>query len=389
MFDLKTLLLVLIISHGLSTAIIYLNWRTSPDVPGVQQWVAGRILVTIGLGVLLSRVGVPLAVSVLVGNGLLFWGFYTVWLGSRRFLGAPPFNPLPYYCGIALFLAAFAFFTLVEDSFQTRTVLSSAYAALYSAFYVALLLRYNRRNLLTVKVFLLVMGGHGVVHAALAVGAPFLTAPGTLLGGSRTFQVYLFEALILSVASGCLYIAMTAEYLQNNLRQQADFDPLTRTVNRRAFRALAERAVERRKRRPDAMALMMLDLDHFKSVNDTYGHVMGDEVLCQIAAAISRSVRDGDVVCRYGGEEFVVLCPGAARSDADGIAQRILEDVEGLCFPYANGAFALTVSIGLAAFPGDGCDLDALIAAADEALYRAKANGRNPIEWASSVLRAG
>lgn len=384
MLDTRTLLIVLIVSHILTTMVIYLNWRLSPQVPGVKEWALGRGLVSVALVILLvwSRTGG--AISIIVGNTILFVGFHTVWLGSRRFLGAPEVHPAPYYGGIAGFVGVVAYFTLVENSLLARSIASSAFNVVYAGVYVWLFARHNRRRYLTARMFAIVIGLHGVAHAALAIANPVLLTTENLMEPSVAFQIYFFEGFALSILSACLYIAMTAEYLNHDLRQQANFDPLTRTANRRAFLPVARQAIERRRQEFTPISLLMLDMDHFKRINDTYGHLAGDEVLRQVSSVLHQNVRARDMVCRYGGEEFLVLCPDTHSAEAAKIAERIRTAVEELEISYANQSLRQTVSIGFATFPSNSAhnDLDLLIATADSGLYAAKSAGRNRVERA-------
>jgi diguanylate cyclase (GGDEF)-like protein len=131
-------------------------------------------------------------------------------------------------------------------------------------------------------------------------------------------------------------------------------------------------------------AVLMIDLDHFKRINDTYGHLTGDDVLAAVAVAISGAVRQGDTVGRFGGEEFVVLLPGIGRADVLGIAERVRVAVGELNVVISTGGGTirvggLSVSIGVARFPDAGPALDDVLRSADAALYRAKDAGRNRV----------
>ena len=128
----------------------------------------------------------------------------------------------------------------------------------------------------------------------------------------------------------------------------------------------------------------MIDLDHFKKINDTYGHLTGDDVLAAVAVAITGSVRRGDIVGRFGGEEFVVLLPAIGRADVLGIAERVRQAVGELNLVISTEAGSarvsgLSVSIGVARYPDSGASLDDILRSADAALYRAKDGGRNQV----------
>jgi diguanylate cyclase (GGDEF)-like protein len=165
-------------------------------------------------------------------------------------------------------------------------------------------------------------------------------------------------------------------------------DALTGLFNRRYFQYRLQQEIERARRQGDAVALMLLDLDHFKSVNDRYGHAAGDHALCATADMLRRELRRVDVCTRWGGEEFAVILPGTGEPGAAVVAERVLRTVRAsLRFSAspvvrdpAQGpeSFRLTASLGFAVYPSAGVDgADELVAAADAALYQAKHQGRN------------
>ncbi|MEJ7809617.1 MAG: diguanylate cyclase [Gemmatimonadaceae bacterium] len=165
------------------------------------------------------------------------------------------------------------------------------------------------------------------------------------------------------------------------LEQLASTDPLTQLLNRRALTERLAGELDRARRYNHALALLMVDLDHFKQVNDTYGHPVGDQVLREIADTLLREVRTVDIVARYGGEEFVVVLPEQGEEGALVFAERVRLRISGHEIRHnGNNVLCMTVSVGIASFPSAYVDsTDDLIARADEALYRAKASGRNTV----------
>jgi two-component system cell cycle response regulator len=166
---------------------------------------------------------------------------------------------------------------------------------------------------------------------------------------------------------------------QQRLYASAIFDPLTQVFNRGYFehRLVAEFAFSRRHHTP--LAILLVDLDHFKSINDTYGHQAGDEALRAMAGALRNTVRVEDVLARYGGEEFVVIARGIDRGGAMLFAERIRETIERTPFEHRGVTLRVTASVGVAAL-GEGTAYGhsaELVAAADRAVYRAKNEGRN------------
>jgi len=160
----------------------------------------------------------------------------------------------------------------------------------------------------------------------------------------------------------------------------ATFDSLTGLYNRRAILGKLRDLINLANRYKEDFSLSMLDIDHFKRVNDRYGHLTGDEVLEKIATLIRRNIRDTDIVGRYGGEEFIIILPKTNLSSSWGVAERlrtILEETE--MKDSAGNVFAITVSQGLAGWER-GEDATSLISRADEALYKAKEKGRNRVQ---------
>ena len=163
------------------------------------------------------------------------------------------------------------------------------------------------------------------------------------------------------------------------LEKLATIDALTRLFNRRHFVTLGEYELEKAQRWQRPLSLIMLDVDHFKRVNDTFGHAAGDTVLSAIARTIADNARRGDVCCRYGGEEFVILLPDTEISAAIGVAQRICQAVAALYVPIDPQPICLSASLGVAQSAGQDENLEDLLERADQALYRAKGGGRNRV----------
>lgn len=165
---------------------------------------------------------------------------------------------------------------------------------------------------------------------------------------------------------------------QEELRYLAETDPLTDTYNRRALVEKLSHEIDRTQRYGTVLACLMLDIDNFKQVNDTFGHLMGDRVLRHLAGILRREQRSVDIVARYGGEEFVVLLPETGLPGARMFAERILRRVGGHDFGDGSRTVNITVSIGIATFPDDRVeDGESLLRFADSNLYKAKKDGRN------------
>jgi diguanylate cyclase (GGDEF)-like protein/PAS domain S-box-containing protein len=172
------------------------------------------------------------------------------------------------------------------------------------------------------------------------------------------------------------------EHLQDQLREQAIRDPLTGLFNRRYLEETLYREISRAARDRFPLSLVLLDLDHFKAVNDTYGHAAGDRVLQALALMLMLHTRQGDIVCRYGGEEIVAVLPGAPSEVALARAEQWRAQFAQSAVEQLGQAAQTTFSAGVATFPQHGATSEAVLRAADQALYAAKAAGRNRVQLA-------
>jgi diguanylate cyclase (GGDEF)-like protein/PAS domain S-box-containing protein len=190
------------------------------------------------------------------------------------------------------------------------------------------------------------------------------------------------QSLAVTVAEN---LALANLRLRETLQNQAIRDPLTGLYNRRYLEETMDRELHRARRHETQIGVVMMDLDHFKIFNDTFGHAAGDLLLSAVANCIKSSIREEDIACRYGGEEFLLLMPGASLSIAKERAETLRQAVKGLQVKF-GGRFlkGTTISQGVALFPEHGSTGSELIATADAALYRAKQAGRDRVETAGS-----
>ena len=200
---------------------------------------------------------------------------------------------------------------------------------------------------------------------------------------SLTAEDVHFADAVIKAAVAAIQRAQLIEITKaDNARLEAlaHTDPLTLVLNRRALMSRLAAEVDRARRYESVVTVLMIDLDHFKGVNDTYGHPAGDQVLRDVAQLLQHEVRSVDIVARYGGEEFLVVLPETSTEGAVVFAERIRERIEARMFESTGHSLLLTTSIGVASFPSERvASMDDLISRADEALYRAKAEGRNRV----------
>ncbi len=219
---------------------------------------------------------------------------------------------------------------------------------------------------------------------ALALRTQQKTIGALILTGKRgTFDsaTQRVLAIVANQAAGALH----AGQMIDHARDVASHDGLTSLYNRRAFDDLLDRAVAREDRQGGHFALLLLDVDRFKKLNDTYGHPAGDAALRHTAQILTHQLRKSDLAARFGGEEFAVLLASTEHTGAQHLAEKVRAEIENGRLVYDGARLGVTVSIGVAVWPVDGRDPEALVAAADRALYAAKESGRNRVVGASAV----
>src|SRR5438270_10620993 len=219
-----------------------------------------------------------------------------------------------------------------------------------------------------------------------------------LIALEETFGVLVLESakpdnfqdeeirVLRSVADICAVGIRNAMQLQQ-AKTMASTDGLTGIYNRRGFETRIIESLGAAERNGLGLALLMIDIDHFKKLNDEFGHLLGDEVLRQVAKVFTQHIRKNDLVCRYGGEEFAILLPETHTERAMGVAEKLRKVVQEHQFPGVPRP--VTISVGVADFPNHAKNRDELVRAADSALYVAKVNGRNRIETAEQAVAKG
>lgn len=251
----------------------------------------------------------------------------------------------------------------------------------------------NEINLLIRKIALILCLGSGIASLFAILLAEYIARPIRHLSraaeelGRGHFNIKKMETQYNGEIGE---LARSFYQMADKLEAEVCHDALTGLFTRNVFQTRLTEECARSQRHNTSLAVLMLDVDHFKQVNDTHGHGIGDEVLRHIAATLSGQTRSSDCPARYGGEEFVVLLPDTSPSAALHVAEKIRSKVEADCFRLpGNGTIPLTVSIGVALFPEDTGDYAWLwlVELADQAMYEAKKSGRNCVVPASALKR--
>jgi diguanylate cyclase (GGDEF)-like protein len=205
------------------------------------------------------------------------------------------------------------------------------------------------------------------------------------VGPKRSGETYsLDDQRTLSTLASQSAVAIENARLYAAERQQAIRDPLTGLFNRRYMEETLERELSRAERKGTPLGIIMLDIDHFKQYNDTFGHEVGDAILCEIGHLLKEQIRREDVACRFGGEEFILILPETTRDLVFGRAEALREDIKNIQIKFRDKLLGtITTSLGVSVFPEHGSTAVALLRAADMALYQSKREGRDRTSFAS------
>ena len=386
--DVNTLFLVTIYVEVILGLLLLFAWVQNTAITAVAWWGFAHLLRATSV-VLFGLYGsAPDFVSIDLANVILFTAFALTWTGARVFDHLRP-QPILMFGGAALWLVVCRL-PVVETSFGLRVLLSSGIITAYTWATAYEFWRGRSEPLVSRWPAIFMLFAHGALYL---LRTPFgATLPGSPTGNQVFESVWLtvlsFEALLFTISIAFILLAMAKERTEHRHKTAALVDPLTGIANRRAFLQDGEAQLKRQSTNPRPIAVMLLDLDNFKSINDRFGHATGDHVLELFADIGNRHMRRHDLFGRLGGEEFAAMLFDTGRDRALAVAEEIraafaegTREVEGC-------SVVATVSIGIVISHDAVLDLSALLAQADHALYRAKDNGRNRIEVASinSVL---
>lgn len=376
--DPRTVLLLTGIMGGLMSLVLYALKRNYPaSIKGLGDWSAALLILFVGGVLVAGRGRLPNFVSVSVSSFLLWSGQYLAYVGSQRFFGAKP-RVAPWLALITGVALVQVWFTLVEPSYHMRLVLTTVVTAVLSGVHAWLVFRQGSITFargLAVGVLMLLLAAQ-LMRLVTSFSMDFPTNAAFL--DTSPFQLiyitsFAFSVLLFSISA----VLMATDRLRIELEHLANHDSLTNALTRRHMDDACRSELERCRRHGRSMALLIMDMDHFKAVNDSHGHQAGDQALISFVARVNALLRGPDQLGRFGGEEFVALLPDTSLEEALAVAERIRE-----ACTLAGLAPACTVSIGVTTNRKDNDTMAKLLARADAALYRAKAAGRNRVETA-------
>ena len=380
------LLAITVFTPALAGCLLLLSWLQHRRVTALALWGSGFITASVATTLIIVLRGtIPNFWSIIVGNALLSAAYGILWSGARKF-EAKKVSILLALVGVSAWIVACSIGPIYARP-EARATVMAAIGIVYTLLVVFELWRGRGDQVWRwpIMVLLLAHAAAIPIHIPLA-GAwthPDPSDPSDL--DLLTFAV--FEGAFVCICAAYLFGGLAKDRIAARYRRASLTDPLTGAANRRGFFERGERLLMRARFAREPTALILFDLDRFKSINDRYGHLTGDKVLTSFCRSATSHLRPNDLFGRIGGEEFASLLPDTGRHDALWLAERVRKAYEAFSHTTVQYAFRSTVSVGVAISDEKGTDLNALLNAADKALYRAKALGRNRVEpspyWAT------
>lgn len=379
--DVRTLFVVSISVTLVLGFLLLFAWYQNREIRALGWWSVGHFVMCAGCSLLGLRGLIPDVLSIDIANALILIAAGVGWGGARLFDDRTvPLSGV--LAGAILWLLACQL-PVLNDSVSARIMLSSVIIAVYTigtgceVWRGRTLEPLMSRWPLSATLFV-----HGFVYALrIWLVFAFPLAPGSSFFSAAWFSIIGLESLLYLIVSSFMILAMAKERSELVHKTNAMLDPLTNIPNRRAFLDAAMRRMRQRTRNPEPVTALLFDLDHFKSINDRFGHSVGDEVLRVFTAKAAAEFRSTDIMGRLGGEEFGALLFGAGEGTAVATAERIRRALMVSTADIDGKHVDATVSVGVAVLPADTFeDVAELLSRADIALYLAKERGRNRVE---------
>jgi len=375
--DIRTLVLLYVGINIGQTAVLAYLWSVQRNYPPAKDWALGSLMFAIGLFLFSLRNQAPVVLSESFSNIFLLPGLMLFNFGIVKATGRKP----PFRAGLALCVIAnaiLAWYTLAVPNYPVCVLTQNAVFLafdLYTA-YACLTARAAKGN----HTFRLI----GFLFVLLVIACLWRVAGGVF---GQTFSSSPTLPRLFWIATSLISLPMitvlltlhTSQRLQEEIHAQARRDSLTGAYNRRAFAEFADREWSRSIRHGSPLSIILVDIDHFKRFNDRHGHQTGDTALVEVSKAAHAALRATDIWCRYGGEEFIALLPDTTVDQALAVADRLRLSVKHTAISSPHGSLNVSVSIGVAERLSHHANLTDVLAISDEALYQAKAKGRNKV----------
>jgi diguanylate cyclase (GGDEF)-like protein len=386
--DVNTLFMVTIYVEAILGLLLLFAWAQNTAIHAVCWWGFAH-LIRAGSVMLFGMYGsAPDLVTIDLANALLFTAFAVTWTGARVFDGRPV-EPIYLVTGAVLWLLVCRL-PAVADNNDLRSLIASGIITAYTWLTAYEFWRGRAEQLVSRWPAIFMLFAHGALFLLRTPLVAVLrwSPTNNNMFGSVWLTILSFEALLFTISIAFILLAMAKERTELRHRTAAMVDPLTGIANRRSFLQDAALMAKQHSVDPRPTAVLLIDLDHFKSINDRFGHALGDRVLEVFTDTARQSMRSTDLIGRLGGEEFAAVIRDTSRDKAVAVAERIRESFAQAGQTVDGRPVGATVSVGIVHCQEVVLDMPELLAQADQALYFAKEHGRNRVEVASLEMLA-
>lgn len=383
LLDIPTLVIVSVFVLAILGLLLLLAWVQDRSIQALAWWGAAYLIAGLSIALLSGQIPINQAVSNDIASALLFAACGLSWSGARLFDGKD-IRPFSMFAGALIWLLA----CLIPDfahSAMGRMIVSSVIVSNYTLFTAFELWGGRSERLITRWPAVIVLTLHGLVFPA-QIPLTMLQPAGHGLASTSWLAILALETLLYMIASAFIVLAMAKERNEKIHKTAATVDPLTGIPNRRAVVANGANLIRRIARPGRPVAALMFDLDHFKKINDRFGHATGDSALIVFAQTVTASLRSTDIIGRLGGEEFAAILPNMNADEALAAADRVRRAFAEAAKEIDGHPVLGTLSAGVAVTTDSLMTVDALLSHADEALYAAKASGRNRVVVAGEKI---
>ena len=386
--DLRTLFILTVLINIIIAFIMAIYWRTQKTYAGFGYWTLANVAMTVTFSLFALKGIAPEFVTVVIANTSAVSGAFFRYAGVRFFWGAESLPHLRFHqTVVAVCALLLTYYTCIDDNIVLRLF---AVSLIISGYFLA-----TARNMIKgatqgypYEAWTLAL--LNLVYATLMMGRAFewLVFPEArhLLIASSMSTLYFSSILLLEVTTALLFLMLNSQRLAKNLLQmQGDLeklaasDMLTGLYNRRKLEEVCTAALTHARVHNRPSALLLIDLDHLKQMNDTFGHPAGDALINTVVKTIRAQLRDQDILGRLGGDEFVVVLPATPEDAAKAFADQIRQSVQCQPFLWEDQEMAMSISVGVAALSDADCNWQDWLKRADTNLYQAKKGGRNQI----------
>lgn len=359
-------------AFAMSVVLLIIS-RTFPrNIKGLREWGVSVLVIALAIPLFVARDAIPDLFSIIVAQLLLLIGFMIMNAGTRKFAGvAPRDNDVLLFWFVLAYVALFAWFTYVQPSVGMRLATLSAFTLVVLLDQLVLVLKKLPNT--TGRAILLFALAVLIVSRVVRLGGLMLgfEVPTSLLDDSTSQLFYMALPSVMIPIGTISFIMLAFEKLRQDLEYMSRHDDLTQCLNKKAAIDELQREIARARRHGNKLTIMLIDLDKFKDINDTHGHLAGDMVLVDFSVRTKKALRETDRLTRFGGDEFMAILPDTDLEHAQIAASRLHEAAK------ASLPIPWSVSIGISEWQGNDDTLAGLLARGDLALYQAKKLGRN------------